>query len=134
MRYRNPTNGHIESKSYPALWVLLFGPFYFLFSGIWVHAVVMFAVVVGLFAAMGPPGIVPLVAVYIVHTFFADKIVEGYYLRKGWEKFVGSDTAVAASPVAVPDTKECPFCAETIKAAAVVCRYCGRDLPAEAAA
>jgi hypothetical protein len=26
-------------------------------------------------------------------------------------------------------TKECPFCAETIKAAAVLYRFCGRDLP-----
>ena len=26
-------------------------------------------------------------------------------------------------------TKVCPFCAETIKQAARVCRFCGRDLP-----
>lgn len=26
------------------------------------------------------------------------------------------------------DTRVCPFCAETIKAAAVVCRFCGREL------
>lgn len=26
-------------------------------------------------------------------------------------------------------TRDCPFCAETIKAAARVCRFCGRDLP-----
>jgi hypothetical protein len=28
-------------------------------------------------------------------------------------------------------TKVCPFCAETIKRAAKVCRFCGRELPAE---
>ncbi len=36
--------------------------------------------------------------------------------------------AAIAPPVAPDDTMECPRCAETIKARAKVCRYCGHEL------
>jgi uncharacterized membrane protein YdbT with pleckstrin-like domain len=37
--------------------------------------------------------------------------------------------AAAAAAKAFEETRVCPFCAETVKARAKVCRYCGRDLP-----
>ena len=39
-----------------------------------------------------------------------------------------SVTDVDDSHAAIGDTRACPWCAETIKAAAIICRFCGREV------
>ena len=35
----------------------------------------------------------------------------------------------SAEPLSSGDFKHCPYCAEAIRAEAIVCRYCSRDMP-----
>lgn len=77
MKFRNPANGYVEEVSSPALWVLLFGCFYFAVKGVWAHFVVGFIVAAFTFGFS-----------WLVYPFFASNIMRSHYLRKGWVEVV----------------------------------------------
>lgn len=50
---------------------------------------------------------------------------------KSFDARVVSEETIPSQPtisLTQEDTKECPFCAETVRRNAVVCRYCNRDI------
>jgi hypothetical protein len=75
MKFRNPTNGYEETAYAPALWCLLFGTLYFAAKGIWGHAFI------SLVLACCTGGLS-----WLIYPFAARGIVEGHYLRRGWQK------------------------------------------------
>src|SRR5437867_368681 len=51
-------------------------------------------------------------------------------LLSGLRRYFGAGMSSPRPPTAM---KKCPFCAEDIRIAAIVCKHCGRDVPTAAA-
>ncbi|MFB3852423.1 MAG: hypothetical protein ACE148_01220 [Vicinamibacterales bacterium] len=60
------------------------------------------------------------------HAVRMKELIEQYQAKP--RDTAAGHAAVSAPPAPADATRVCPFCAETIKAAARVCRYCGRDI------
>ena len=125
--FRNPANGHKESvggESWIA--VLIFGAFYLAYKGLWGHFFIWVLLVVGFSVLTGGPGlIIALPLVSIGYALGLKGILTNSYLRKGWVDVSGGARSTEAS-----DVRDCPYCAETIKCAAIKCKHCGADVEA----
>ena len=137
MQFKNNENGFIEAKSAPWLWTLLFGGLYFIFCGAWAHVLVWLVLAILLFGSMGPPATLLMAIVNVVYAIAAGGIIRNLYLRKGWVE-VGAEqdestTANIKAKYSIPEEKTCPFCAETIKYQAIICKHCGKEQPAQQA-
>ena len=126
MKFKNPANGYVEEVADPGLWIFLFGTLYLAVCGIWTHFILSLMIIVLSVVYLGEPGVLFAVIFWFIYACFAPAIIKSHYLRKGWIEVTGTQTTGKAL---APKERKCPFCAELVKHEAVVCRYCGRELP-----
>jgi hypothetical protein len=86
MVFRNPANGYEERIESAWLWTLLFGCFYFAVKGVWTHAIAAFLLALMTYGLS-----------WLVYPFFANRIMETHFLRKGWIKVNAPNVTVSQS-------------------------------------
>jgi len=125
MKFRNAQNGFTVTKNAPGVYTLIFGAFYFLASGIFIHFFVMILAALACVALLGAPGTLLVILLHLGYAVAASSIVREHYLSRGWMDAEISPNTAAAEPARQP----CHWCAEAILPSALVCKHCGREQP-----
>ena len=75
MRFANPMNNYHEvgGTTFSWLWCFLFGPIYFIYKGIWSHALLCLIM-----------AIITMGFSQLIYPFFAYTVVNSHYRRRGW--------------------------------------------------
>lgn len=152
--FQNPANNHEETVSTGAsIGAFFLGWIYLAFKGLWGHFFIWF-LAVGIPAALVDRYTfiltIPLLSIF--YGLAIQGILSTRYLRRGWRE-IGRDeesrdpSTAQAAPIVAPistsaeparladsETKTCPYCAETIRAAAIRCKHCQADLNASSGA
>ncbi len=73
--YRNPVNGYEECgvTNLSPVWAFLFGSFYWIFRGVWHHALLSFLL-----------ALMTMLISHFIYPFFTHKIMRSHYARQGW--------------------------------------------------
>ena len=86
--FEHPSNGYRERLGWPVVVLaFLFGPFYLAAKGLWAHALIYVAVVLGAGLAGGP--LLMLFAVLPLSVLYAGLVptlLYNQYLRSGWRR------------------------------------------------
>lgn len=133
--FENPANGYRETLSgNEGIFVILFGPFYLRSKGLVIPAMLCLVLVfMGFVAGLNAALLFGFIA-NIGYAFCVNDLLAKKYLRNGWREVKKpGDVSNSTSNInqvcsANPGIRECPYCAEEIKAAAIKCKHCGSEV------